>query len=88
LVVVKDLTRTSSSEEIEKQMGELELGVSEALGISLLEVRDWYFQDSGNDEDWDWDLGGEREREWWLEEWVRERQLEYLSYWEDTYLRM
>jgi hypothetical protein len=37
-VAVANLTRTSSDEEIGRQMDELELGVSEALGISLLEV--------------------------------------------------
>jgi hypothetical protein len=38
-------------------MGELELGVSEALGISLSEVYAWYFQDSDEGEsDKDWDL--------------------------------
>jgi hypothetical protein len=34
--------RTSSDEGVERQM-ELELGVSEALGISLSEVRAQYF---------------------------------------------
>jgi hypothetical protein len=38
LVAVADLTRTSSDEEVGELMGELELGVSEALGISLSEV--------------------------------------------------
>jgi hypothetical protein len=63
-------------------MEELKLGVSEALGISLSEVRAQYFQDS--DESEEQDLDGEHERERWLEEWAHERRLEYQSYWEDT----
>jgi hypothetical protein len=50
----------SSDEGVERRMEELELGVSEALGISLSEVRDRYFRDSGNEEDRD--LESERER--------------------------
>jgi hypothetical protein len=38
LVAVEDLTWTSPDKDIEKCLEELELGVSEALGISLLEV--------------------------------------------------
>jgi hypothetical protein len=37
-VAVADLTRTSLDEKIGRWMDELELGVSEALGISLSEV--------------------------------------------------
>jgi hypothetical protein len=45
LVAVEDLTRSSLDEEIEQRVEELECGVSEALGISLSEVWDRYFQD-------------------------------------------
>jgi hypothetical protein len=65
-------------------MEELELGVSEALGISLLEVQAWYFWDS--DEGKDRDLESECEYACWLEEWAHEHQLEYQLYREDTAL--
>jgi hypothetical protein len=38
LVAVEDLTQSSSDVEVEHHMEELKLEVSEALGISLLEV--------------------------------------------------
>jgi hypothetical protein len=38
LVAIEDLTRTSSDEQLGEQIEKLELGVSEALGISLSEV--------------------------------------------------
>jgi hypothetical protein len=45
-VAATDLTRTSSDdEEVGQLMEELELGVSKALGISLLEVHAQYFRD-------------------------------------------
>jgi hypothetical protein len=59
-------------------MDELELGVSKALGISPLEVRDQYFRDSGESQDQD--LEGKREHKCWLEKWARKHQLEYQSY--------
>jgi hypothetical protein len=83
-VAIADLTRTSSDEEMGKQMEDLELGVSEALGISLLEVQARYFWDS--DESMAWDLDGKCEHEHWLEEWAEEHQLEYQSYQEDAAL--
>jgi hypothetical protein len=62
---IADLTRISSDEGVERRMEELELGVSEALGISLLEVQDRYFQDSGDEEDRD--LESEHEHVRWLD---------------------
>jgi hypothetical protein len=41
---ITDSTRIlSDDEEVGNLMEDLELGVSEALGISLSEVRAWYF---------------------------------------------
>jgi hypothetical protein len=65
-------------------MVDLELGVSEALGISLSEVHTRYFWDS--DEGEERDLESERECERWLEEWARGHWLEYQSYREDAML--
>jgi hypothetical protein len=79
LIPIADLTRMSSDEE---QMEELELGVSEALGISLSEVQAWYFQDS--DQSRAQDLESECEYEHWLDEWVEECRLQLQSYREDT----
>jgi hypothetical protein len=51
-VVVTDLNRLSSDdEEVGNLMEDLELGVSEALGISLSEVCAQYFQDSDEGKD-------------------------------------
>jgi hypothetical protein len=44
---MEDLTQSSLDVEVEHHMEELELGVSEALGISLSEVHAQYFR--GND---------------------------------------
>jgi hypothetical protein len=77
LVAMENLTRTSSDEAIEKHIEELELGVSEALGISLSEVQAWYFLGSDGSERRDRDLDDEREHEHWLEEWVEEHQVEH-----------
>jgi hypothetical protein len=52
---------SSDEEEEGNLMNDLELVVSEALGISLLEVHAWYFQ--GSDEDDDRELDGECECE-------------------------
>jgi hypothetical protein len=83
LVVVEDLTRTSSvsDEVMEKRMDESELGVSEALGISLSEVQARYFRDSDTSEKRDRDLDSECECLHWLEEWVEECRV---AYQEDT----
>jgi hypothetical protein len=70
LVAVEDLTRTLSDEVIERRLEDLELKVSEALGISLSEVQALYFRD--HDEGESRDLDSERERERWSEEWVEE----------------
>jgi hypothetical protein len=52
IVAVAELTRLSSGdEEVGRLMEDLELGVSEALGISLSEVRAHYFRDSDEGED-------------------------------------
>jgi hypothetical protein len=52
VVAVTELTRSlSEDEEVGLLMGKLELGVSEALGISLSEVHAWYFRDSNEGED-------------------------------------
>jgi hypothetical protein len=57
-VAVVELPRLSSGdEEVGHLMKDLELGVSEVLGISLLDVCAWYFQDS--DEDGNQDLVSE-----------------------------
>jgi hypothetical protein len=82
LVAVEDLTWTSSDEEIGRHLEKLELRVSEALGISLLEVHTLYFRD--HDESNSKDLDGKCERKHWLEEWAEENQVEHPSYQEDT----
>jgi hypothetical protein len=47
VIAVEELTRSSSEDEgVGLLMEDLELGVSEALGISLSEVHAWYFRDS------------------------------------------
>jgi hypothetical protein len=46
IVRVEELTRSSSEEGVDHLMGDLELGVSDALGMSLSEVYAWYFRDS------------------------------------------
>jgi hypothetical protein len=47
IIAVVELTRLSSEDEkVGQLMEELELGVSEALGMSLSKLRAWYFQDS------------------------------------------
>jgi hypothetical protein len=74
----------SSDEEIGERMEELELGVSEALGISLSEVQAQYFRDS--DESEVQDLDGQRERERWQEGWAEEHRLKFQSYREDAAL--
>jgi hypothetical protein len=75
---------SSDDEEVGRLVKDLELGVSEALGVSLSEVCACYFRDS--DEGKDRDLDSEHECERWLEEWAHERWLEYQSYREDTVL--
>jgi hypothetical protein len=65
-------------------MEELELGVSEALGISLSEVQAWYFPGSDLSERMEQELEGEHERQRWLDDWAEERRVEHQSYWEDT----
>jgi hypothetical protein len=65
-------------------MEELKLEVSEALGISLLEVHAQYFRDSDLSEHMERDLEGEWERQWWLDEWAEEHWVEHQSYWEDV----
>jgi hypothetical protein len=58
VIAAADLTRLlSEEEEVNNLMEELELGVSEALGISLSEVHAKYFQDS--DEGRDSKVGGD-----------------------------
>jgi hypothetical protein len=84
MVTVEDLSRSSLDEEIEHHEEELERGVSEALGISLLEVQDWYFRDNDSSERRDCDLSSEREHMCWLEEWAEEYRVEHRSYREDT----
>jgi hypothetical protein len=74
----------SDDEEVGELMQDLELRVSEALGISLSEVRAWYFRDS--DKDMERDLDDECEHEHWLEEWAHEHQSEYQSYRGDAVL--
>jgi hypothetical protein len=59
LVAVEDLMQSSLDVEVERHMEELELGVSETLGISLLEVQAQYFQDSDLSERRDQDLDSE-----------------------------
>jgi hypothetical protein len=49
--VVFGLSSSSEDAEVGRLMEELELGVSEALGMSLLEVCAWYFRDSSKGED-------------------------------------
>jgi hypothetical protein len=52
VVAVAELTRSSlGDEEVGWLMEDLELGVSEALGISLSEVRTHYCRDSDEGED-------------------------------------
>jgi hypothetical protein len=80
LVAVEELTQTSSDEEMGRWMEELELGVSEALGISLSEVRARYFLDSDKSENRDRYLASECECERWLEEWAQECRLGNQSY--------
>jgi hypothetical protein len=46
IVAITDLARSLSDKEVGNLMEDLELGVSKALGISLLEVHAQYFQDS------------------------------------------
>jgi hypothetical protein len=84
LVAVEDLTQSLSDVEVERRMEELELRVSEALGISLLEVHARYFRDSDSSERRDRDLEGEHERMCWLDEWAEEHQVAHRSYWEDA----
>jgi hypothetical protein len=67
-----DLTQLSSDEEIGRWLDELELGVSEALGISLSEIQAWYFQDSDESKTRDRDLESEHKCQCGLEEWVQE----------------
>jgi hypothetical protein len=75
---------SSDDEEVARLMEDLEVGVSEVLAVSLLEVHACYFLDS--DEGEDRDLDGEHEHECWLEGWACERRLEYQSYREDAAL--
>jgi hypothetical protein len=85
LVAATDLTMMSSDDkEVGQLMEESELGVSEALGISLSEVQVQYFRDSDKGEEMD--LESERECECWLAKWAHERQLEYQLYREDAAL--
>jgi hypothetical protein len=83
LVAVEDLTQSPSDVEVE-HMEELELTVSEALGISLSEVHDWYFRGSDLSKRMEQVLEGEREWQRWLDEWAEERRVKHWSYWEDT----
>jgi hypothetical protein len=46
LIRVEELNKSSSAEGMDHLMGDLQLGVSDALGVSLSEVCAWYFQDS------------------------------------------
>jgi hypothetical protein len=72
VVAIVELTRSSSGdEEVGRLIEDLELGVSEALGISLSEVHAHYF--------WDSDEGEERDLDSECE-----HQLEYQSYQEDA----
>jgi hypothetical protein len=51
VIAVVDLTQLSSDEEeVGNLMEDLELGVSKALGVSLLEVHAQYFRDSDEGE--------------------------------------
>jgi hypothetical protein len=50
VVGVEGLTR-SSPEDLVVCLTQDELGVGEALGLSLLEIRAWYFQNSDEGED-------------------------------------
>jgi hypothetical protein len=66
-VAVTDLTWSlSGDEEVGQLMEDLELGVSEALGISLSEVHAHYFQDSDEGEDRDLDSEHEHQLEYQL----------------------
>jgi hypothetical protein len=65
-------------------MEELALRVSEALGISLLEVHAQYFRGSDSSERMEQELEGEHERQCWLDEWAEEHRVEHWSYREDT----
>jgi hypothetical protein len=84
LVAVEDLTRSSSEVELEHHMEELELAVSEALGISLSEVHAQYFQDTDSSEHMEQVLDDERKRQRWLAEWAEEQRVEHWTHREDV----